>query len=374
MKKILVSGAGGAPAEGVINSLLKAETTDEIIGMGSDPFDLVLSNSQKKYLVHYANSCDYKKELMKILFAERPDFVFFVNDLETYEISKYREDIHQTGTKTYLPQDDVIDTCVNKHKSYIKWKSAGIKVPENIVLKNENDLKRAFEKLANEDGKIWLRASSIGGGGKGALPTNDYEFAKRWINRYNGWNDFVAAELLTPDTVTWLSIWHQGELVVAQTRIRKSWAHSSRTVSGVTGVTKVGQTYSDKIVTKVALDSIMAVDPKPHGIYGVDMGYDKNGFPNPTEINISRFFTTILFFTEAGLNMPKIVRDIALKNEFPSLEKKINPLPDGLFWMRGMDTLPKLMTQKEIDQTLISTGPNNILTHSLREQPAKSLL
>ena len=77
-------------------------------------------------------------------------------------------------------------------------------------------------------------------------------------------------------------------------------------------------------------------------------------FPNPTEINISRFFTTILFFTQAGLNMPEIVRNIALKNEFPSLEKKINPLPDGLFWMRGMDTLPRLMTQKEIDQTLIT--------------------
>ena len=38
-------------------------------------------------------------------------------------------------------------------------------------------------------GKIWLRASSIGGGGKGALPTNDFDFAKSWINHYNGWGD-----------------------------------------------------------------------------------------------------------------------------------------------------------------------------------------
>lgn len=354
MKTILVTGAGGAPAEGVINSLLFADPNEKIIGMGSDPFDLVLSNSNKKYLVHYANSCDYKKEVIKVLSLERPEFVFFINDLETYEISKHREDIHQLGTKTYMPKDEVIDTCINKYKSYNKWAQAGIKVPKNKLIKKEHDLKEAFDQLADNDGKIWLRASSIGGGGKGALPTNDYEFAKRWINRYNGWNDFVAAELLTPDTVTWLSIWYHGELVVAQTRIRKSWAHSSRTVSGITGVTKVGQTYSNDIVTTVALDSIRAIDPEPHGIYGVDMGYDKQGFPNPTEINISRFFTTILFFTQAGLNMPKIVRDIALKNEFPSLSKKINPLPDGLFWMRGMDTLPKLMTQKDIDNTLIT--------------------
>jgi carbamoyl-phosphate synthase large subunit len=37
---------------------------------------------------------------------------------------------------------------------------------------------------------------------------------------------------------------------------------------------------------------------------GVDMAYDRNNVPNPNEINISRFFTTVLFFTEAGLNMP----------------------------------------------------------------------
>ena len=71
---------------------------------------------------------------------------------------------------------------------------------------------------------------------------------------------------------------------------------------------------------------LKAVSAKPHGIFGVDMTYDKNGVPNPTEINISRFFTTVLFFTEAGLNMPEIFKDIVLYNEFPRLKKKINPL------------------------------------------------
>ena len=198
-----------------------------------------------------------------------------------------------------------------------------------------------------------MRASSIGGGGKGSLPTNDIEFAKRWINHFNGWGDFVAAEMLTPDTVTWLSIWYEGELIVAQTRIRKGWTHGNRTLSGITGVTKVGQTYSDDVVNNVAQDSIRAIDDRPHGIYGVDMAYDKNNFPNPTEINISRFFTTILFFTTAGLNMPKIFKDIALYNEFPKLKSTINPLPDGLLWLRGMDTSPLLTTESKIREKLI---------------------
>ncbi len=346
--KILIAGAGGAPSEGVIDSLFKDPKGDEIIGMGSEPTDLALSKAKRKYLVPYADNTNYKEALLNILKLEKPDLIHFQNDLEIFEASKIRNEIEATGTKIFMPPHEVIDTCVNKYKSYLKWSEAGLEVPQNIFLKNEEDLKEAFSKLGDSDGKIWLRASSIGGGGKGALPTNDFEFAKRWIEQFDGWNDFVAAEMLTKDTVTWLSIWHEGELVVAQTRARNGWTHGNRTLSGVTGVTKVGQTVSNDEVTKVALDSIKSIDSKPHGIYGVDMAYDRTGIPCPTEINISRFFTTIKFFTEAGLNMPCIFKDIALYNEFPSLSKKINPLENDLLWLRGMDTLPLLSSVSEL--------------------------
>ena len=83
------------------------------------------------------------------------------------------------------------------------------------------------------------------------------------------------------------------------------------------------------------------------------MTYDKNGVPNPTEINISRFFTTIRFFTEAGLNMPVIFKDLAIYGKKPELEKKINPLPDGLMWLRAMDRDPMLSTDEEMRSHLI---------------------
>ena len=348
MTKILIAGAGGAPAEGVINSLVVSKKNETIIGMGSEPTDLVLSSAEQVFHICYADQPEYKEELLKILNDEKPDLIHFQNDLEIYHASKIREEIHATGTKTFMPSHEVIDTCVHKYKTYLKCVEKGIKVPKNIMLNNEDDLKNAFSELGDEDGKIWIRASSIGGGGKGALPTNDFTFAKGWIERYNGWGDFVAAEMLTPNTVTWLSIWHKGELIVGQTRLRKGWTHGNRTVSGVTGVTKVGQTFSDEKVDEIAIATIKAVSEKPHGIFGVDMAYDKDGIPNPTEINISRFFTTVLFFTEAGLNMPEIFKDIALYNEFPNLEKKINPLEDGLMWLRGMDTKPRLMKHEQI--------------------------
>ena len=155
-------------------------------------------------------------------------------------------------------------------------------------------------------------------------------------------------ELLQADkTVTWLSIWFEGELVVAQTRRRKSWGFANRTLSGVTGITGVGETYSNENVDRVALDTILAIDKKPHGVYGVDMTYDQNDFPNPTEINM-RFFTTCYFFTECGLNLPEIYKDIILYQNFPSLEKRINPLPDGQLWIRDMDREPILTTEEAV--------------------------
>ena len=355
MKKVLIAGAGGAPTENVIHSWKQSVKDEEIIGIGSEPFDMMLSEADRRYHVPYAVADGYKKRLFEILDKEKPDLAHFQNDVEIRVVSRMRKDILDKGIGLYMPAKETVEVCVDKGKSTEIWMREGIKVPHTIIVNDENDLKRAFDNLGDNDGNIWLR-STVGGGGKGALPTNDYEFAKIWIDRFNGWGEFTAAELLTKDTVTWLSIWYEGELVVAQTRKRNSWNFGNRTLSGVTGITRVGETCSDEKVNQVAIDSITAIDKKPHGIFGVDMTYDRNGVPNPTEINISRFFTTVYFFTAAGLNMPEIFKNIALYNEFPTLTKKINPLPDGLIWIRGMDRAPKLTTMDEINRMIDIMG------------------
>lgn len=353
MSKILIAGAGGAPSEGVINSLLRSKKKETVLGMGSEPTDLVLSMADRKLYIPYANTPEYKQSLLDLLNTEKPDLVHFQNDLEIYHASLFRDEITATGARIFMPSHEVIDTCVHKYKSYLAFRDAGVPVPRNIMIHDESELKEAFATLADSSGRIWLRASSIGGGGKGSLPTANFELARGWINHFNGWGDFVAAEMLTPETITWLSIWHEGELVVAQSRERRGWTHGSRSISGVTGVTKVGMTCDNAQATDIAIQSIKAVSSKPHGIFGVDMAYDRNGVPNPTEINISRFFTTVLFFTEAGLNLPEIFKDIALYGEFPQLSRKINPLPSGLLWLRGMDVIPRLMTEEELEREIV---------------------
>jgi len=353
VSKIIITGAGSAQANGVINCLLMADDGDEIIGLGSDPMDLMMSRAHKRYHMPHSRDAHYKTALLKVLEIEKPDMIHFQHDLELWVALRFRDEIEEAGVKMLVPDYETIDTCVHKYKSWQKFKKASIKVPENIILNDHEDLKRAFRELGNKEGRIWLRSILIGGGGKGAFSTNDFEEAMEWINHSDGWGDFAAAELLSKDTITWLSIWQDGELVVAQSRCRKGWAHSALSPSGVTGVTKIGETCSDPAVDKIAMKAVNAVSAVPHGIYGVDMTYDIDGIPNPTEINISRFFTTIQFFAEAGLNLPKILKDIVLYNMIPNLENKLNPLPDGLLWLRAMDCTPLLTTQDKIDNSLI---------------------
>jgi len=345
LKKIFLGGAGGTPTNNVIWSL-RNSGNEYLIGTSCVDTDLLLADVDEKYWVPNAKDRNYKDYELKLLRKLKPDIAHYQNDFEILSISKFREEIEKIGIKLYMPKHEVIIDCVDKGRSYNIWKKNGIRVPDTRLIKNEKELKKAFNEIGP---KIWLRATK-GGAGTGALPTDNFDFAKIWIDNFNGWGYFTAAECLKEKSITWMSIWYEGELVVAQTRKRESWKFGNRTLSGVTGITGVGVTCSDENINRIAIDSIQSIDSRPHGIFSVDMTYDHEGIANPTEINISRFFTTSYFFTKAGLNFARIFFDIALYNKFPSLDRKINPLPDGLMWIRGMDTAPLLISEEDFNK------------------------
>ena len=344
IKRILVGGAGGAPAINFIRSLKKAKEKFYLIGITCNKYDLCKVNNlvDKRFLVPPAKDKNYVPILRQIIAEAKPHFLHAQNDEEVFVVSKYRDAL---WVKTFLPRHKIIELCQDKFKSAQKWAQTGLCVPKTFLINKESDLKEAFAKIK---GKVWVRATS-GAFGKWSLPTDDFDFAKHWINYYKGWGNFSVAEYLSPDSITWLSLWKDGELIVAQGRKRLYWEFSNRSVSGVTGITGTGVTVSDKKIDDLAVKAIKAIDNNPHGIYGVDLTYNKNGIPNPTEINIARFFTTHQFFTEAGLNMPYIYVKLGLGEKAPNLKRKINPLKPGLAWVRGMDVEPVLTTLKEIE-------------------------
>ncbi|EDN71229.1 conserved hypothetical protein [Beggiatoa sp. PS] len=193
MAKIQIGGAGGAPSNNFIKSLRESNRTDYIVGTSCVASDLFLTDVDEKYVVPPALSADYSEKILKLLAKVKPDFLHLQNDFEVRAISRLREQVEAIGTKLYLPKKETVENCVDKQKSYIIWKKAGLLVPETLLLHDENDLKCAFEQLGSS---IWLRAIE-GGGGRGALPTDNFEFAKIWINRFNGWGEFTAARQLS---------------------------------------------------------------------------------------------------------------------------------------------------------------------------------
>lgn len=344
MKRILICGAGGTPATNFVRSLRMMNDKVFLVGVDCDKFTLHRAETDIKLLVPKADDSCYIDIINKIIEEYDLEFIHLQNDKEIEVISENREKIK---AKVFLPSKETIRICLDKFSSYESWEKAGIKVPKTVMINNQQDLTVAFEKYGP---KLWLRDIK-GAAGNGSFPTDDFEEAVNWINFKKGWGHFTAAECLTDDSVTWMSIWFEGRLIVAQGRRRLYWELANRAPSGITGITGTGVTYSDPKFDNLAVRVVKAIDSAPHGIYSVDMTYDRQGMPNPTEINIGRFFTTHLFFTKAGLNMPEIFVKLAYGEKFKEPSKVFNPLPDGLAWVRGMDFEPILLDMSIIEKT-----------------------
>lgn len=112
--KIVITGAGSAQSNGVINSLLMAGDGEEIIGLGSDPADLMLCQAPKKYLMPHSRDTDYKQALLTVLMAERPQMIHFQHDAELAVALKFKDEIEATGARMLVPDYDTINTCVDR--------------------------------------------------------------------------------------------------------------------------------------------------------------------------------------------------------------------------------------------------------------------
>lgn len=335
-RRILLSEAGGALTNGTIESLLVSGRDYYLIGVSSDVYGLQLARTDERHLVPQADDPAFLPVLCEIIQQTGAEMVISQHDSVISALSPAR---YMFDLPVFLPDDNVVKRCQNKQASYEAWHNAGLRVPRSILIGDPKDLHYAFNELGPV---IWIR-ETVGGYGKGALPTDDYEFAARWIDRLSGWGHFQAAEKLGKDSVTWLALYKDGELIVAQGRRRLYWKYGNRNLSGVTGITGVGETVSDPVVDDIAQRAIEAVDSRPHGIYSVDMTYARDGGPRPTEINIGRFFTTHRFFTAAGLNLPEMLVSLYFGEPIQPLPRRINPLEPGLLWVREMDSEPKLV-------------------------------
>lgn len=343
MKRILIAGAGGAPSTNFVRSLKNSKEHYFLLGTDCSVHALARSEADVSELVPPAVHRHYITIMNELIKDYRIEFMHVQNDIEMVVISENRD---QLNVPLFLPSKETVRTCMNKYESYKAWRDAKVPVPKTLPATDDN-VRKLF---LNGDGAIWIR-DPFGAGGQGSAKAESLEKARAWLDFKDGWERYLVAEYLSPDSITWMSIWKDGELVVAQTRRRLSWELGKATVSGVSGATGVAVTVDEPNVTRIAHDAIMAIDSKPNGIFSVDMTYDKNGVPNPTEINIGRFFTTHFFFAKAGLNMAEIFVKTAFGESLQKrLSQKVNPLSNGLAWVRGVDFRPVLIRSSHFDE------------------------
>lgn len=351
MARVLISGCGGPASIGVTRSLRKSGN-HYLVGTDCNVLTLPFCQTDARYAVPPADNLFYLSILNRIIIAEGIEFVHAQPDPEVARISANRDKLR---AKTLLPRHAVVETCQDKYRSYLRWQAAGLRVPQTVLIGDEADLRAAFETLPVP---FWIRTIR-GAAGRGSLIVRDFASAKTWIDSWNGWGEFSASKLLQGRLVTWQSLWKDGELVCAQGRERLAWAMGNRTRTGVTGVTGIARTIDRHDLDEIAERAIRVIDERPHGIYGVDLKEDGDGVPCPTEINVGRFFTTIQFFAELGLNFPELYVRAGL-GEAPRLERRYNPLPSDVYWLRSMDAEPRLFREGDLATMVKTVGTRPI--------------
>lgn len=342
LRKIMITGSGGANGIGFTRSLRAAPEPFHLVGVDAGKFHIFRSQTDERHLVPRADNPMYIPVLREIVEETGADLISVHQSAELMAISAARNAL---GTDVMLPDHESIAVCDDKFASYQAWRKAGLPVPGTVLIESSADIDLAFQELGRH---LWIR-SVVGSGGRDALPVDDAETAQHWISSHSGWGRFTAATRLSNQSFGWESIWCDGELLVAQGRWRIYWEFGSRSPSGVTGITGAGITGSTPDLDLLSEQAILAIDPRPNGIFSVDITLDKNGCPNLTEINCGRFFTTHQFFTALGLNMPYIFVKAAFGEALPQYRRTINPLPDGMVWIRGMDREPVLTSVSEVE-------------------------
>lgn len=350
MITVLATASGGPSTLSFTRSLRDADPQGRfyrLIGTDCDPHNLHRSEVDTAYLCPKAGDPRYLPFLLELIKREKVDVLHSQPEVEAYTIGKFRTQIEATGCRLFMPSQATIERLRDKWSSYCIWRDAGIKVPKNVLLKEPSDLEEAFSAFGED---IWIR-ETIGAAGKGSLSRPTFETARAHLDHSQAWGRAVAAEHLSRETVTWQSIWQEGRLVVAQGRRRHSWAFGNRAQSGVTGLTGVGETISDPSLDALAIACIRAADTKPNGIFSVDFTYDLKGIPNPTEINIAKFFTTHHFLTRTGCNMPEILVQLAM-GRYEGPYEVLNPCKPGMLWIRGIDVNPVLIDKAAFEDKL----------------------
>jgi len=350
MRRILVTGAGGPASRNFIESLKMNDFDIYIVGIDINKYHLACVDVNKRYLVPSFDSENYIHTINKIIKKENIHLIHAQPDVEVEFIATHKNDIK---ANTFLPSIEAIFKCRNKLETYLALRDKKIPVPESYLVKKLDNIDTIMKKLPTE--VKWVRAVK-GAGSRAALPVKTTQQAREWINYWREMKDlesqdFMICEFLPGREFAWQSVWTDGRLVTSMARERLEYLFGNLTVSGQSSSPSIAQSLHYDRLNMIGVGAVKAVDPKPQGIYCVDIKENYDKIPCVTEINAGRFFTTSNFFSHIGSNMPQIYVRLAFGEDIEPL-KLTNSAPSKLYWIRGVDRKPTLLSEDELQKRI----------------------
>jgi len=336
MKTIALLGCGGNAGMNFVKSLKMKDQKINIVGFDLDRFNLLSSNSDTKILMSKMEDLEKVDFLNDHIQKLNIDFIHAQPDLEVKFLCEFG---HLLKCSVFPHSLSEWDVFANKHFCSINWgEKLDLSFKSFSLIEVTRDPSK-WDFLFEPSGKVWCR-SITGAGSKAALPITSLEQAKSWANywvesRGMAMEDFMLSEYLPGREFAVQTFWLDGEIIHSQARERLVYFFGNIMPSGQSSTPAVAMTISEDRVYEIAEQSIKCLVDKPNGIYCVDLKENSLGEIIPMEVNYGRFFTTSDFFSNLGMNSPfsyvNCLRD-----------KKINSLPEKIYWIRGLDREPFL--------------------------------
>jgi carbamoyl-phosphate synthase large subunit len=347
MRRILVTGAGGAAAANFVHSLRLAPEPFFVVGCDTSKYHLELAPVDARYLLPRADDAGYLDALNAVVDAEQAEIVHPQPEQEVLVLARNRDRVRAA---TLLPDAETVALCQDKAAFAARVAEAGLPAPRFSRPESEEALREATASILESREQAWVRAVR-GAGARASLPVSSPEQAAAWV-RY--WvetrgltiSDFMVSEFLPGREFAFQSVWLDGELVTSAARERLESVFGHRMPSGQSSSPSVARTVHREDVNELASRAVEAVDSRATGVFCVDLKEDEGGSPLVTEINAGRFFTTSNFLAEAGANMPYEYVRLALGLRPDGLARFDAVEPD-LYWVRMIDMGYKLVREGE---------------------------
>ncbi|HSV49606.1 MAG TPA: hypothetical protein VLH35_04755, partial [Candidatus Acidoferrales bacterium] len=345
MTNILVTGAGGSGGISFIRALRLAQQQKNspiyVACTDHNPHFLTFPDADTRYHSPRHDDPTFIPLLQKIIETHKIEFLHPHPSSEAQIVS---QNIGQfQNVKTYLPNPTAI--MPDKLAIHKALHAKGVRVPKTIEVNTFQDVERAFTEIG---APLWIRARR-GAGGRLGLKVADAEQARHWVdlNILQGRSkvsDFVIHEFLPGRDLACDSLWYKGKLVTSYCRERIEYFLKHISLSGITGTPTIARTIIDEKISRIGVDSVKALDHKPHGFYSTDIKEDADGNPVVTEVDGKWHTTAPLWgyafakaFNQPELNLTYQYLKLALTGETDGKLATYDLFPANYLLVRQLD-------------------------------------